>query len=108
MKVKELIEALGKMNPEHEVVVPIATLNYTMGGTPCLKVRKPCHGFDWDSGKVFLHLDEDIQSVGNSFIQEQRLFQENAEENSRFRKILDQHGISYESFRQSRTHNTVP
>jgi hypothetical protein len=97
MKVKELIEALGQMNPENEVVVPIATLNYTMGGTPSLKVRKPYGGFDWDTGNTFLHLDEDIHSVGNSFLEDKKLLQEKCEENSRFRKLLDQHGIPYEN-----------
>lgn len=58
MKVKELIEKLSKVNPEDEVVVAIHKGQPTLGGTPSVKITDTRVGFDWDSGEVFLILDE--------------------------------------------------
>lgn len=58
MKVKELIERLSKVSPEYEVAVEIHKGQTALGGTPSVKITDTRVGFDWDSGKVFLILDE--------------------------------------------------
>lgn len=60
MKVSELIEALSKMNPDHEVVVPVVTRGH-VGRSASIKTAFA--GFDWDSGNVFLRTDVQLTEL---------------------------------------------
>ncbi len=93
MKVKELIQYLETVNPEHDVVVPVTTLGHHMGGTPHLALKAPHSGFDWDTGRIFLQLEEDVRSVDKSYLKEREMVGRLLDENMSMKMVIKSHGL---------------
>lgn len=62
MKVNELITTLSLLPGDKVVVIPVVTRGH-LGASASVGIECVMQGFDWDSGRVFLHPVEDLTDV---------------------------------------------
>lgn len=60
-----------KFREDLEVCVVVKSAG-SIGGTPVVNVKSISPGFDWDSGKMMIYLEEDVMRVNQKTIEDVR------------------------------------
>lgn len=69
MTAKELFDFLKQVvdsgQGDHKVVIPVSSTESFLGPQPTETISQASYGFDWDSGKIFLHPTKPVAEFKN-------------------------------------------
>ena len=70
---------LERLDDDLRPVIPIKTMNGSVGGKPFVEVKSALAGWDWDKGKLLIYPNQPVHIVGDTYEAEKKASRDKGE-----------------------------